>query len=114
MFGDDICLIEQHDAGIACLAAAMRIMGIPSSYEQLFRIHASSEKTTWLELLRMAKQAGLKAKAVPGDVERLAFLPKPVILLAQCKTLWDFGFRTYDARLKSMIFRNRYSSSAMP
>ena len=33
---------------------------------------------------------------------------------AQCKTLWDFGFRTYDARLKSMIFRNRYSSSAMP
>ena len=36
------------------------------------------------------------------------------IFLAQCKTLWDFGFRTYDARLKSMIFRNRYSSSAMP
>jgi len=34
--------------------------------------------------------------------------------MAQCKTLWDFGFRTYDARLKSMIFRNRYSSSAMP
>lgn len=33
---------------------------------------------------------------------------------AQCKTLWDFGFRTYDARLKSMIFRNRYSSSAIP
>ncbi len=33
---------------------------------------------------------------------------------AQCKTLWDFRFRTYDARLKSMIFRNRYSSSAMP
>lgn len=26
---------------------------------------------------------------------------------AQCKTLWDFGFRTYDARLKSTIFRNR-------
>ena len=37
-----------------------------------------------------------------------------LIILAQCKTLWDFGFRTYDARLKSMIFRNRYSSSAMP
>ena len=36
------------------------------------------------------------------------------IFLAQCKTLWDFGFRTYDARLKSMIFRNRYSSSAIP
>jgi DNA polymerase III delta prime subunit len=35
-------------------------------------------------------------------------------LMAQCKMLWDFGFRTYDARLKSMIFRNRYSSSAMP
>ena len=34
--------------------------------------------------------------------------------MAQCKTLWDFGFRTYDARLKSMIFRNRYSSSAIP
>ena len=34
--------------------------------------------------------------------------------LAQCKTLWDFGFRTYDARLKSMIFKNRYSSSATP
>lgn len=36
------------------------------------------------------------------------------IKLAQCKTLWDFGFRTYDARLKSMIFKNRYSSSAIP
>ena len=40
--------------------------------------------------------------------------PANRIFLAQCKTLWDFGFRTYDARLKSMIFRNRYSSSAIP
>ncbi|WP_308547867.1 type I secretion system permease/ATPase [uncultured Selenomonas sp.] len=77
--------MKQHDAGIACLAAAMKMMGIPSSYEQLFREHASSERTTWMELLRMAKQAGLKARAVPGEVERLSFLPKPVILFfADC------------------------------
>jgi len=43
-----------------------------------------------------------------------AFRFDAAIFVAQCKTLWDFGFRTYDARLKSMIFRNRYSSSAMP
>ena len=90
----------------------------------------------------MAKEAvgvyfdGIREKDFPApvDVENLTMKKNQVLMLvefdktaydrkynskavkktAQCKTLWDFGFRTYDARLKSMIFRNRYSSSAMP
>src|SRR5258708_14922888 len=74
--------VESPDSGLACLVLLLRFLGIPAEVEQL-RHRAGGAAYGVAEMLRCAKELGLKARVVRKDWARLAKTTLPAI--AECK-----------------------------
>jgi ATP-binding cassette, subfamily B, bacterial HlyB/CyaB len=71
---------QQTDTGLVCLVLLLRILGIPADPAQLrHRIGNSVEPVSTTQILRTAKELGLKAKVVASRWSRLSKSPLPAI-----------------------------------
>jgi subfamily B ATP-binding cassette protein HlyB/CyaB len=69
------------DSGLMCLVTAARLLGIPADYQQLKRAFAVSDApVNTIDLLRAAKELGLKAKQTRTLAAKLAKLSLPAII----------------------------------
>jgi ATP-binding cassette, subfamily B, bacterial HlyB/CyaB len=77
---------ESHDSGLVALTSLLRFHGIGVDPQQL-RHHFGGIAIGLAQMLRYAKQTGLKARVCKTNYQRLAKLPLPGIA-----TLVDGGF----------------------
>lgn len=70
--------VESADSGLACLVLLLRSLGIPADAEQL-RHHAGGAAYGVAEMLRRARELGLKARVVGRDWSWLEKASLPAI-----------------------------------
>jgi len=72
---------SQIDSGLACLIMLARFHGIAASAEQLiYQFLNSGNAFNSADILLAARQLGLMAKSVKGNIERLQHCPLPALL----------------------------------
>jgi subfamily B ATP-binding cassette protein HlyB/CyaB len=68
------------DTGLACLVLMLRFLGIPADPAQLAHRYGEGRRTlSTTDMLRAAKELGLKSKLASSDWERLSKAPLPAI-----------------------------------
>src|SRR5437588_5291441 len=89
---------KRTDPGLICLVVLLRVHGVPAEAEQI-RHRMGSRSIGVTEMLRCAKQLGLKARASKTSWERLAKTPLPGIAVLRDGSFLVLGKTSEDRAL---------------